>query len=319
VDTDSSNSLTPASPILREQLQAILQETFGSRVEIVDTKIGNQRHDYLVLLIRLASPDLTVVVKLAGPEAPYDCPFERTAVIHQLVAAQTTIPMPEILAVDVSYQKWPWRYIIKAYLPGEEWVSVVPQLDAAQTVQAYRQFGNAVAQIHNIVFPTFGELTTNGRVENGSAFLPALKARAKVYIQNGRLLDYFYSVLDHYTPLFADVGSASLCHEDLHKFNILFHRRQGQWQLATILDFDKGWAGHYEIDLAWLNLWTGMMTDDFWHAYEEVKLIDPLYQQRRPVYQLLWCLEYAMPTEKHLADTRQVCQELGFPVIDAFE
>jgi len=65
----SLNTLTLESPLLHEQLHALLQETFGSRVEIVDMQIGNQRHDYLVLLIELASTDLQVVVKLAGPDA----------------------------------------------------------------------------------------------------------------------------------------------------------------------------------------------------------------------------------------------------------
>ncbi len=98
-------------------LRLLLKEKIGSSVEIVDYKIGNQRRDYLVVLVQLRSPALELVVKLAGPEAPYDYPFERTAVIHHLVAANTTIRMPEIIAVDVSYQAWPWRYLIKPTFP----------------------------------------------------------------------------------------------------------------------------------------------------------------------------------------------------------
>ncbi|MEW6093889.1 MAG: fructosamine kinase family protein, partial [Chloroflexota bacterium] len=104
-----------------------------------------------------------------------------------------------------------------------------------------------------------------------------------------------------------------------HKHNILFQRQQGQWRLATILDFDKAWAGHHETDLARLELWEGMTSKAFWRSYRAICPADPLYKQRRPIYQLLWCLEYARPTAKHLADTQRVCAELGLPGLERFE
>ncbi len=306
------------SNIFQARLHSLLKEIFGMHVELVDVQIGNQRHDYLVLLVQLASPDLKVVVKLAGPEAPYHYPFERTAVFHNLVAEKTTIPMPEVFAVDTSYQAWPWRYLIKAHIPGEEWAVVRERMDDQQLADSYHQFGNAVAQIHTIQFPAFGELTEAGHVQNGTTCLPALRIHASNHIQKPRLLDIFYDVLDQYAHLFANVDTPNLCHEDLHKHNILFAPHQEGWQLATVLDFDKGWAGHHETDLARLDLWTGMTNDAFWKGYREVRAVDPLYTQRRPIYQLLWCLEVAWEDEKHLADTRQVCLDLGIPIIESF-
>ena len=234
---------------LREQLLLLLKKKIGSQVELVDYKIGNQRHDYLVLLAQLSSPSLEVVIKLAGPEAPYACPFDRTATLHHLVAAQTTISMPEVIAVDVSYHQWPWRYMIKTHVPGDEWATVQHQMNAEQLSSAYRQMGNAVAQLHTIQFPAFGELATDGSVQTGVSYLPALKERASSFIKNVRLRDTFFSVLHQYTYLFDDISTANLCHDDLHKHNILFENRQGQWRLTTILDFDKAWAGHRETDL----------------------------------------------------------------------
>lgn len=319
MNIERTNTLTLESPLLQEQLHTLLKETFGSQVRVVDIQIGNQRHDYLVLLTRLTSPDLQVVIKLAGPEAPYNYPFERTAVFHQLVAEKTTISMPEVFAVDTSYQGWPWRYLIKSHIPGEEWATVRAHMDDKQLADSYRQFGNAVAQIHTILFPTFGELTGTGHVKDGTACLPALRAHAQNIIQKPHLFEIFSRVLDQNAQLFAEGDTASLCHEDLHKHNVLFAVQQGEWQLATILDFDKGWAGHHETDLARLDLWTDMTTDEFWQGYQEVRSVDPLYHKRRPIYQLLWCLEVAWQSEKHLADTRAVCEELGIPVIDSFE
>jgi aminoglycoside phosphotransferase (APT) family kinase protein len=307
---------TIISPDLLLQL---LQQTLGAGVELVNYEIGNQLHDYAVLLVQLEHPSIKVVVKLAGPEAPYACPFERTAMLHRLVATRTTIPMPQVLAASMSYQTWPWRYFIKAYIPGQEWAEVQPQMNVEELSNAYQQIGNAVAQLHTIHFSTFGELAVDGSVLGDGSCLTALTEHARSFLKPAHLRDLFFSVLEKRRHLFLDVHQASLCHEDLHKYNILFQFRQGQWHLATILDFDKAWAGHHEIDLARLELWKGMTSDEFWQSYQAICPLDPLYEQRRPIYQLLWCLEYAEPTAAHLADTQRVCAELGLPRLERFE
>ena len=305
--------------ISHDLLLQLLQQTFGSKVELLDYKIGNQHHDYLVLLVQLRRPSIEVVIKLAGPEAPLACPFERTAMLHRLVATRTTIPMPEVLAVNLSYQTWPWRYFIKTYIPGQEWAVVQQQMHGKELSNAYHQMGNAVAQLHLIHFPRFGELAVEGDVQGDKPYFTTLTEHAQHSIKNAHLRDLFLSVLEKQRPLFLDVRQASLCHEDLHKHNILFQHWQGQWRLATILDFDKAWAGHHETDLARLELWKGMMSDEFWWSYEAICSIAPLYKQRRPIYQLLWCLEYAQPTAEHLADTQRLCAELGLPCLEWFE
>jgi fructosamine-3-kinase len=305
--------------VTRDQLLQLLQQTFGSKVELIEYTIGNQHHDYLVLLAQLHHPSFQVVVKLAGPAAPLTCPFDRTAMLHRLVAARTTIPMPEVLAVDVSYQTWPWRYMIKAHIPGQEWVVVRRQMNAEQLSDAYRQIGHAVAQLHAIHFPTFGELAVDGTVAGDEPYVHVLTERARHIIRHARSRELFFSVLDRRRHLFLDVGQPGLCHEDLHQHNILFGQWRGQWRLATILDFDKAWAGHHETDLARLEFWRGMTGDGFWPAYKAICPVDALYPQRRPIYQLLWCLEYARPTAQHLADTRRLCAELGLPPLERFD
>ncbi len=82
-----------------------------------------------------------------------------------------------------------------------------------------------------------------------------------------------------------------------------------------MLDFDKAWAGCGESDLARLELWRGMTGDGFWQGYTSLLPIPAGYADRRPLYQLLWCLEYARPTPEHIADTAAVCATLGIPPI----
>jgi aminoglycoside phosphotransferase (APT) family kinase protein len=299
-------------------LLQLLRHTFGSKVQLIDYTIGNQHHDYLVLIVQLRHPSIKVVIKLAGPEAPMVCHFERTAMLHHLVATRTTIPMPEVVAVNMSYQAWPWRYLVKTHIPGQEWAVVQPHMSREELADAYQQMGNAAAQLHTILFPAFGELMEDGSVMGDKSFLAALTEHAWSAIKRAPLRDLYFSVLERQRYLFLDIHQPGLCHEDLHKHNILFQYRQGQWHLATILDFDKAWAGHPETDLARLEFWKSMMSPEFWAAYEDISPIDPLYTQRRPIHQLLWCLEYAQPTAEHLADTQRLCTELGIPSIDEF-
>lgn len=302
-----------------EQLPAFLQDIFGFGVKLVEYTIGNRHHDYLVLLARLERPSLDVVIKLAGPQAPYPCPFDRTAALHRLVAAHTTIPMAAIVAVDVSYRRWPWRYLVKTQVSGHEWAAIHPHLSDGERADAHRQLGDAVAQLHRIRFPAFGELAGDGRLAVEQSFATALRERASRFIGNPRLLDLFLSVVDRHAHLFAEIRTATLCHEDLHHHNILFEQRAGRWHLATILDFDKAWAGHHEVDLARLDLWTAMTSPAFWQAYQAVHPVAAHYYQRRPIYQLGWCLEYAQPTPEHLATTRQLCTQLAIPPIERFD
>jgi len=300
-----------------DQLLQLLQQVFDARVELIDCQIGNQLEDYLVLLVHLRHPTMKGVVKLAGPQASLACPFERVAMLHRLVEARTAIPMPEILAVDTSCQAWPWRYIVKTHVPGLEWADAKQLMNRAELSDAYRQLGNAAAQLHTIHFPLFGELATDGSIQGAETYVEALQERARSSIRNVYLRDLFFAVLQKRQSLFLDVRRASLCHEDLHKYNVLFGYQQGQWRLATILDFEKAWAGHHETDLARLELWEDALCSEFWEAYEALCPIAPLYEERRAIYQLLWCFEYARPTRKHLADTQRLCGELGLPCSDA--
>ena len=257
------------------QLLQLLQQAIGTKVELVKQKIANQQNDYLVLIAQLLHPSLNIVIKIAGPDSLMAGSFDRTVRLHQLVASSTTIPLPEILAVDMSYQIWPWRYLIMTYIPGQEWAAVRLDMSSAGLSSAYQQIGNAVAQLHSIHFPEFGELAVDGSVLGGKSYYTQLIERARSSIKNTRLCDLYLSLLDKNQSLFTDVNQASLCHEDLHQHNILFEYRLEQWHLATILDFDKAWAGHHEIDLARLEFWRGMTSSDFWKAYTANGSIDP--------------------------------------------
>jgi fructosamine-3-kinase len=298
-----------------EQVISLLREALGAKTILLSYRVEKHLADYVVMFARLHSPDLDVVIKLAGPQAALDCPFEQTAHFHELVKQRTNVPVAEILAVDVSYQTWPWRYLIARHIHGQTLASIRDALTATELADAQRQIGEAVAQLHTIHFPAFGTPDVDGEI----SWRNALKRRAARFIQGEHSRELFFDVLEQRAHLFETVHQPALCHEDLHHYNILFRYHQNHWRLAAILDFDKAWAGHAESDLARLEIWNGMTGDEFWHAYKTTHVLDHHYPQRRAVYQLFWCLEYASPTVAHLADTRRVCAALGLAPIENFD
>ena len=303
---------------LKDQLPQVLKHIFGTSARLVGHKIANHSQDYWVLIIRLQHPSIKAVIKLAGPNASMASSFERTAMLNRLVTTQTSIPMPEIYAVDTSFAAWPWRYLVSAHISGHEWAVVQPQLTGSELNAAYHQIGSAVAQLHSIRFPGFGELEADGSVSSPGSFISALAEHADRIIKSTRLAALYRNLLDDHKDLFSSLTQAALCHEDLHQHNILFRKRRGSWQLATILDFDKAWAGNHEVDLARMEFWHMTACREFWSAYNSIHQLGSNYEQRCPIYQLLWCFEYAQMTPAHLAHTRQLCARLGLPQIDSF-
>ena len=296
-------------------LTRLLQPIVGHRCAVVSDQMLLTRDDYAVIRVTLAPPAMEVVVKLAGPRAPIACPFDRTAAIIRLVSAHTAVPTCDVLAADTSYRDWPWRYMVLTAIHGETWATLRPRLDSSTVRDMSRQLGRAVSQLHAISFPGWGEIEPDGLVHAGTPYLTALAERARRRIGDPRHAALFVSALADRAHLFEDMPPATLCHEDLNPNNILFQQTKGGWRLAALLDFDSAWAGNPESDLARLDLWYDATAADLRHAYAAIRPISAGYAQRRPLYQLLWCLEYASPTQRHNGDTARLCAALGLPPV----
>lgn len=177
------------------------------------------------------------------------------------------------------------------------------------------QLGRAVAQLHTISFPGGGEIGADGSVPAGTPYLTALAERTRRRIGDPRDAALFTALLTDRARLFDDIPPAALCHEDLNPTNILVHHTNRGWRLAALLDFDSAWAGSPESDLARLEFRYGALAADLRRAYTAIRPLAGGYAERRPLYQLLWCLEYAHPTPRHNSDTARLCAELGLPPV----
>ncbi len=301
----------PLSPAEASDLGHLLRQVLGTTAVATQIWVARRHDDYAVLLVRLAGSSARLVVKLAGPRAPIAALFDRTAAILRSVRDRTTVPTVDVLAADVSYCHGPWRYLITTYAPGSPWSTTLPRLTTEEARSVHRELGEAVAEIHLLDFPAFGEISVDGTIQPGASYLPALVARSTHRIANPHHVERFVALLDERAADFGDVRQATLCHEDLHPGNILLRRTHGRWGLSAIIDFDSAWAGNPESDLARLELWRGMAGEGFWDGYGSHGRVTTTYADRRLLLQLLWCLEYASPTPQHVDDTDRICAGLG--------
>ena len=292
-------------------VRAVLRSCLRPAAEIDSGAVLSAQPDYVVVRLALRRPARTVLLRLAGPAAPHHLDFARAAAVSTLVAERSEVPVPETLAAGPVPADPRWRYLLQSYLPGQEWMSIHRRLSAAHRDEVHRDTGRAVAVLHCLRFEAFGEIDPAGRVEPAGSYLDALSERAGHRIRDPAARAQILRLLTEQRPLFDGVGPPTLCHEDLHGHNVLVTQLGGRWRLAAILDFEKAWAGHREIDLARMEFWDGMTGPGFWAEYEQAHPTDDGYPARRPVYQFLWCLEFGAATARHLADTRRLARIVG--------
>ncbi|WKA58557.1 phosphotransferase [Planococcus shenhongbingii] len=296
--------------------RTIIQRHFGRRCQLREYKVLLRKTDYFVADLTLSNPSQRVVIKLAGPNAPISSSFDRTFAINQQVWKQSGIPTYEAIAFDMSHETVPYRYLLMSHVEGQLWSDIKKQVAPEEFRAIYRDFGWAVAQIHSISYNSFGEIGSKGEViATETNYASALSRRATQRIRNPRHQEMFLSLLQQNKGLFNEINSPRLTHEDLNPGNILLTNHDGKWQLAAVVDFDSAWAGGFESDLARLELWRGMVGKDFFEEYQTINPIPVNYPQRRLLLQLLWCLEYADPSQRHYQDTKRICGKLGIAPI----
>jgi len=295
----------------------VVRQALGSGVRVQLDASYVRRDNYVVAAVTTEHPSLHLVVKLEQPGERPNRHLDVMATIAQLVRRRTSVPTFEVVAVDVSRRTWPWEYLIVTQLPGMTWAEVYPRLDQPARAAAQHQIGQAAAGLHALRFDAFGQLDADGSVIDGATAVPALVRRAQQRLTTPRYRAVMLDVLHTRAFLFTDSVVPTLCHEDLNPHNLVFEMRDGQPHLSGILDFESAWASTGESDLARLEFWRQTAGSAIREGYTNVAPLADGYLARRPVLQLLWCLEFAElhASPQHQADTDRVCAELGIAPI----
>jgi aminoglycoside phosphotransferase (APT) family kinase protein len=294
-------------------VRAVVRDAVGQRTEVRVDEWFVRDDDYVVVALDTLRPALRLVVKLEVAGTGRDHHLEHAATIARLVRAQTEVPTCEVIAVDVTGSRWPCRVLISTELPGVTWARLYPMLTEEGRAVGQRQLGRATAQLHALAFDYFGAIGATPIVGSLRYPLDALRLRARERIRSPESRELMLEVLERHADWFQSASGPRLTHEDLNPNNLLFEIQDDRPVLTGVLDFESAWAGVAESDLARLELWWLTRGAALRAGHAEIAPVPDDYLLRRPILQLLWCLEYAdyHTSAAHEADTNVVLAELG--------
>lgn len=253
-------------------------------------------------------PEALVVKVAAGSAAPgRGGDFERTAAATALAAA-AGVPTADVLTARSARDGEP-GHLVQRSVAGVGWRALRPHLDDDEVRSVHRQLAHAVLALQTTRLSGFGDLDAAGRPP-GDDLLTALHRRADRLIADAAQRAGFQDLLDREAGLF-DADRPTLCHDDLHHDNVVLEQVRGEWRLAAVLDWDKAGEGPAESDVARMSFWDGMTGPGFWEVYRAAVPEADGWRRRALLHQLLWCLEYDVPTERHRRDTAAVRAALG--------
>lgn len=235
-------------------------EALGASAPAAEAASGSATSSYV---LRIAPPDSLL-------QLFYEYRMMRQEPeIHRRVRAETTVPVPRILAQDFSRQHIDRDFLVMELMPGRSLTEVGPQAYS----RAMEELGGYVAQLHRLREPQnrFGYVGAHEcmppQPDWQSAFFEMYRRLLDDIVAAGvydrETADWALSLLHSHAPVFEHAGVSQLCHGDLWVENIL---ATAEGEVSAVLDFDRACWGEIEWDLAIAD-YCGMTREEFWRGY----------------------------------------------------
>jgi hypothetical protein len=227
-------------------LPDLVTEALGASQHMIAYEVTVDRPDYCVVVVQLASPGAKISIKLAGVDAPRWASaqaFLRAQLLSQLVRDQGVV-VPEVLAVDTTCTRWPVRYLIATFVPGETWITTSYHFDETDRQVVFAELGSAVARIHSVEFDAFGDLDSYGTIPDGSPYVDALTRRAVQRIP--KYFELFEELIYQHRDVLKEVSQPRLTHEDLNPTSVspTYPSRRALLQLLWCLEYAQPTPDH---------------------------------------------------------------------------
>jgi aminoglycoside phosphotransferase (APT) family kinase protein len=285
-----------------ESVVAVVDREFaGSDVSGVDRLSGGCKDTYRVELT-----DETVVVAFPR-EAWYERQFALEPALMALVRRETSVPVPRVLASDVSGADCR-PYHVTAAIDAESLDGRFAALDRDAQVALVETLGATLAELHrNVAFAASGPLgvadTDRGVAVDARRSWPAFLAELVDGwiddIDGGRFGDLVPTYRHALTPeSFLSVDVEPVClHFDYGPRNLLTRGRT----LAGVVDWGFAVAGHAEYDLFEFekNVLLGELDDEatrealrphLYDGYRRARELDAGWERRRALYRVAYKL-----------------------------
>ena len=236
------------------------------------------------------------VLRVAPPDDMLQLFYERRMMrqepgIHARLLAETSVPVPPIVAHDFSRQLIDRDYLIMPRLPGVPLSQA--SLDARARRRALREWGGYIAQVHSLTDSQnrFGYLGEHRCMEPQASWAEAFRVMYRKElddivacgIYDAATADAAQALLEDNLGVFEHCRRSRLLHGDIWVTNLLVDSRGA---VTGVLDFDRACWGDVEWDLAIAD-YCGVTGPDFWEGYgREVDRSDGPAAVRRMFYLL---------------------------------
>ncbi len=187
--------------------------------------------------------------------------------IHELLLAETTIPVARIIKFDGTHALIDRDFLIMERLPGG------PLTEAAGIDQGpvLAEVGESIAQAHRLTNSRYGYIGEHRPMEPQATWLEAFQMMWEKMIDDVSSVGHYdreesklmRSLLDSRLELFDRDVPASLLHMDIWHQNILAGR---SGKLTGLVDWDRALWGDPEIEYAVLD-YCGISEPAFWEGY----------------------------------------------------
>ena len=224
----------------------------------------------------VTGPDGEYVLRVAPPDELLQLFYERRMMrqepaIHVRLLAETSVPVPPIVAHDFSREHIDRDYLLMPKLPGAPLSEAA--LSSTARDRALREWGGHIAEVHSITDPAgrFGYLGEHCCMAPQPAWAEAFAVMYRkelddivatgVYDQAAA--DAAQSLLEENLGVFEHCDASRLLHGDIWLTNLLV---AGDGKVTGVLDFDRACWGDIEWDLA-IAEYCGVTGGPFWEGY----------------------------------------------------
>lgn len=210
----------------------------------------------------------------------------------------STIPVPQVVKLDLSKTLTPYPYLITSKLPGGTVIDSWSGLTQAQKESVAFQAGKYLALLHQYSGPGFGrlkDLPTQESFTNWYDFVVDFFTYSSSQALNQHLLEpalieRIGAGVVRCKPLLDQIFTPCLVHNDYHFENLL----QKEGNLTGIIDFEHALYGDPSLDFLvedkWEELCPGSRTL-IYAAYQQFRHFDPAHCLRVSLYKNLILLD----------------------------
>lgn len=219
--------------------------------------------------------------------------------LHERLRAETSVPVPEILAFDASHKLLERDFMLMERLPGRP-LSEMRHVDYDTVL---RQVGQYLAEVHRLQATQYGYLGAHQPMVPQrrwvDAFAIMIDDVVAVGHYDGQESRFLRRLLKQHLPLFDRPVAASLLHMDVWAQNILVDDRG---RVTGLIDWDRALWGDAEIEFAVLD-YCGISKPAFWEGYGQERDCSPETRIRQRFYLLYELQKYIVIQEGRLHDS----------------